>query len=38
MRIINDEVDIGLGGNIMNEFGIIMSNESELIIDVTDIT
>lgn len=36
MRIINDEVFVELGGNIMNEFGIIMSNESELIIEVID--
>jgi hypothetical protein len=36
MRIINDEVDVGLGGNIVNEFDIIIPNESELIIDVID--
>ena len=36
MRIINDEVFVELGENIMNEFDIIIPNESELIIDLID--
>lgn len=37
-RIINDEVNCRLGGNMMNDFDIKIPKDSDSILDVTDVS